>query len=54
VKLGNVKVIREIWGFLKIRKKLWLLPIVMVLLLLGLVLVLTAGSALAPFIYSVF
>jgi hypothetical protein len=52
--MGHVAVIREIWGFLKVRKKLWLLPIFVVLLLLGLVLVLTAGSALAPFIYSVF
>lgn len=47
-------IIKEFWEFLRERKKFWLLPIVVVLLLLGLVIVLTAGSALAPFIYTVF
>jgi len=47
-------IIKEFWEFLQHRKKFWLLPIVVVLLLLGLVIVLTAGSALAPFIYTVF
>lgn len=52
--MSHLAVVREIWEFLKVRKKFWLLPIVMVLLLLGVVIVLTAGSALAPFIYTVF
>jgi len=44
----------DLWAFLKERKKFWLLPIVLVLLLLGLLLVLTEGSAIAPFIYTLF
>ena len=43
-----------IWDFLKVRKKWWLTPIFVVLLLLGLLIVLTQGSALAPFIYTLF
>lgn len=43
-----------IWDFLKVRKKWWLTPIVLVLLLLSLIIVLANGSALAPFIYSIF
>lgn len=43
-----------IWDFLKVRKKWWLTPIVVILLLLSLVIVLANGSALAPFIYSIF
>ena len=52
--MGHHTVILEFWDFLRQRKKYWLLPIVLVLLLLGLVIVLTANSALAPFIYTVF
>lgn len=47
-------VIRELWAFMRIRKKLWLLPLVMVLLVVGSLLVVVQGSALAPFIYTVF
>lgn len=43
-----------IWDFLRVRKKWWLAPIVIVLLLLGLLIVLTQGSAIAPFIYTLF
>ena len=43
-----------IWDFLKVRKKWWLTPIVLFLLLIGLVIVLSQGSALAPFIYTLF
>lgn len=46
--------LKELMQFLKARKKLWLAPIVMVLLLLSLLIVFVQGSALAPFIYSVF
>jgi len=52
--MGHHTVILEFWDFLRHRKKYWLLPIVLVLLLLGLVIALTANSALAPFIYTVF
>ncbi len=44
----------ELWGFMKERKKFWLLPIFVVLLMLGTLIVLTQGSAVAPFIYTVF
>lgn len=46
--------IRELWTFMRARKKIWLLPIIMVLLLLGALIVFVQGSALAPFIYTVF
>lgn len=44
----------QIWDFLKVRKKWWLLPLVVFLLLLSLLIVLTEGSAIAPFIYALF
>ena len=44
----------ELWAFLRARKKLWLLPIIVVLVLFGGLLVLTQGSAVAPFIYTLF
>jgi hypothetical protein len=46
--------LREFWRYMKARKKLWILPIVIVLLLIGGLLVLTQGSVLAPFIYALF
>ena len=46
--------IQELWGFMKERKKFWLLPISLVLVLLGSLIVLTQGSAVAPFIYTLF
>jgi hypothetical protein len=47
-------VVRELWLFLKERKKWWLLPILVVMLLVGSLLVFAQGSALAPFIYTIF
>jgi hypothetical protein len=44
----------EFWEFLKVRKRYWLLPIVIVLLALGLLIFLTEGSTVAPFIYTLF
>jgi hypothetical protein len=44
----------EFWGFLRVRKKYWLLPILLMVLLLGALIVLTQGSAFAPFIYTIF
>ena len=44
----------EFWDFLKVRKKYWLLPILIVLVLFGALIVLTQGTALAPFIYTIF
>jgi len=46
--------IKELFAFLKERKKFWLLPIIIVLLLFGVLIVLTSGSAIAPFIYAIF
>lgn len=46
--------VRDLWDFLKVRKKFWLLPIILVLLLFGVLIVLTSGSAVAPFIYTLF
>ena len=52
--LGKVGIMMEFWEFLRVRKKYWLLPIVLVLLLLGALLVFAQGSAVAPFIYTLF
>lgn len=46
--------LKELWAFMKERKKFWLLPIILILLLLGGLLVLAQGSAVAPFIYTLF
>ena len=46
--------IKELWVFMRVRKKFWLLPIIVVLLLLGGLIVLVQGSAVAPFIYTLF
>ena len=46
--------LKEFWEFLKIRKKYWLLPILLVLVLFGGIIVLSQGSAVAPFIYTIF
>ena len=50
----RLSIFRELWLFMKVRKKWWLGPILVILLLLGLVIVFTEGSALAPFIYAIF
>lgn len=44
----------ELWQFMRVRKKLWLLPIILVMVAFGALLVLAQGSAIAPFIYTVF
>ena len=44
----------EFWNFLKVRKKYWLLPIIIVLFIFGGLIVLSQGSAVAPFIYTIF
>lgn len=52
--MSKVRVLVELWEFLRVRKKWWLMPIVFFLILLGGLIVLTQGSALAPFIYAIF
>ncbi|MBT5809773.1 MAG: hypothetical protein HOI19_05330 [Rhodospirillaceae bacterium] len=44
----------ELWQFIRVRKKFWLLPIIVMMVLLGSLLMLTQGSAIAPFIYTIF
>jgi hypothetical protein len=46
--------VKDLWGFLKERKKFWLLPLILVLMVFGGLIVLTSGSAIAPFIYTLF
>jgi len=46
--------LKELWSFMQARKKFWLLPIIIIMLLLGVLLVLAQGSAVAPFIYTLF
>jgi len=46
--------IKELWQFMRARKKFWLLPVILLMLLLGVLIVLAQGSALAPFIYTLF
>ena len=46
--------LKEFWTFLRVRKKLWLAPIIIVMILLGGLLVLAQGSVMAPFIYTLF
>lgn len=46
--------LKDLWGFLKERKKFWLLPLIIILLLFGVLIVFTSGSAIAPFIYTLF
>ncbi len=48
------ELIVDLWAFMKERKKFWLVPVIIVLLLLGALLVLAQGSAVAPFIYTLF
>ena len=52
--MSNSSLVREFWMFMKVRKKFWLLPIILVMLLVGTLLVFAEGSALAPFIYTIF
>ncbi len=49
-----IELIKDLWDFMRVRKKFWLAPIVIVLLLLGALIVFAQGSALAPFIYTLF
>jgi hypothetical protein len=49
-----LELIKDLWVFLKQRKKLWMAPIIGIMVILGALLVLTQGSALAPFVYTLF
>ena len=52
--MSKLSILGEFWDFLKTRKKWWLTPIVVMLVLLGILIVFSQGSALAPFIYTLF
>ena len=49
-----MELIRELWLFLKVRKKIWLAPIIIIMFILGGLLILAEGSVVAPFIYTLF
>ena len=46
--------IKDLWAFMRVRKKFWMAPIIIILVLLGVLIVLAEGSAVAPFIYTLF
>ena len=48
------ELVQDLWAYMKARKKFWLLPIIITLLLLGMLIVLSQGSVVAPFIYTLF
>ncbi|MFH1798491.1 MAG: DUF5989 family protein [Candidatus Omnitrophota bacterium] len=52
--MSKIAILKELWDFLKVRKKWWLLPIIVILILLGLLVLFTESSAVAPFIYTLF
>ncbi len=52
--MSKAAIIREFWQFLRVSKKWWMAPIMIILFVLGALIVLTQGSALAPFIYTLF
>ncbi len=52
--MSKISIVKELWAFMKVRKKFWLAPIIVLLLLLGLLIIFTESSAVAPFIYALF
>ena len=52
--MAKLSILKEVWEFIKHNKKYWLIPIITILLLVGILLVVTGGSAIAPFIYTIF
>ena len=52
--MGNLSLLREFWNFLRVRKKWWLAPIIVMLFLLGALIFFTQSSVVAPFIYTLF
>jgi uncharacterized protein DUF5989 len=52
--MSNVSLFRELWAFMRAKKKFWLLPAILILFLIGALMVASHGSVLAPFIYTIF
>jgi len=49
-----MSLLRELWAYMKVRKKFWLIPIIVMMVIFGGLVILTKGSAVAPFIYTIF
>lgn len=54
LRMEKFVIFKDLWGYLRVRKKFWLLPIIIMLLLLGILIVFTEGTVLSPFIYVLF
>jgi len=52
--VSNVSLFKELWAFMRVRKKFWLMPIIIIMMLVGALLIFAKGSVLAPFIYTIF
>lgn len=52
--MSKLSIMTELWDYLKVRKKWWLVPIIFFLLLIGIMLIMVEGTAVAPFIYTLF
>ncbi len=52
--MGKMGLVKELWEFMRVNKKFWLAPIIIVLLLMGALIIFTESSALSPFIYALF
>ena len=52
--MSRSSLVSELWAFMRVRKKWWLLPIIVIMVMVGALLVFAQGSALAPFIYTIF
>lgn len=52
--MAKMELIKELWDFMRVRKRYWLTPIILILLLFGILLVFTETSAVAPFVYTLF
>jgi len=52
--MGKLSILAELWEFLRVRKKMWLLPLLVFLLLIGILIIFSESSAVAPFIYTLF
>jgi Family of unknown function (DUF5989) len=52
--MANSSLLRELWAYMRVRKKWWLLPVILLMLLIGALVLFAKGSVLAPFIYTIF
>ncbi len=52
--MSKIAIVKEFWGFLRVRKRYWLAPIILILVVLGLLVIFAESSAVAPFIYTLF